>query len=502
MIPRARTVIMSHRRFFFRAAFLLAPLLLLACQPLPHPFEDSKPPPASPILSPPDAAGIVVGPVAGAPGPAAAALAAAMVDALQKEDVPADTAAANEHSYRLAGTATTEPAGDQLKISIAWRLSAADGHIVATETETGNVAGAAWRQGDATMAKALVAHPGMILARRVEGDAPLAKPVKGATLGIVPVTGASRDGSHELSMAIAAALNRAGVALQQNPADKPSYLLAGKVEVGAVECRTAGPSRSSGHCRASTARKSAGSAKKMRFRPAASTANGAIPPTTSPPRQSAASCSFSKKPRPPALNSKTRKIQRNRHLHFDGEFVKCAAARREAPFRAPVAAESVMKILACNSNRPLAEAISAYLSTPLTDASVRRFSDMEVFVEINENVRGEDVFVIQSTSFPANDNLMELLVTLDALRRSSARRATAVIPYYGYARQDRKTASRSPISAKLVANMITIAGADRVLTLDLHAGQIQGFFDIPTDNLFARPCSRRTSRNATTATIW
>ena len=146
-----------------------------------------------------------------------------------------------------------------------------------------------------------------------------------------------------------------------------------------------------------------------------------------------------------------------------------------------------MKILACNSNRPLAEAISAYLSTPLTDASVRRFSDMEVFVEINENVRGEDVFVIQSTSFPANDNLMELLVTLDALRRSSARRATAVIPYYGYARQDRKTASRSPISAKLVANMITTAGADRVLTLDLHAGQIQGFFDIPTDNLFAQP---------------
>ncbi len=152
-----------------------------------------------------------------------------------------------------------------------------------------------------------------------------------------------------------------------------------------------------------------------------------------------------------------------------------------------IAAESVMKILACNSNRPLAEAISAYLTTPLTDASVRRFSDMEVFVEIHENVRGEDVFVIQSTSYPANDNLMELLVTLDALRRSSARRATAVIPYYGYARQDRKTASRSPISAKLVANMITTAGADRVLTLDLHAGQIQGFFDIPTDNLFAQP---------------
>ena len=146
-----------------------------------------------------------------------------------------------------------------------------------------------------------------------------------------------------------------------------------------------------------------------------------------------------------------------------------------------------MKILACNSNRPLAEAISAYLKLPLTKASVRRFSDMEIFVEIQENVRGEDVFIIQSTSYPANDNLMELLVTLDALRRGSAKRATAVIPYYGYARQDRKSGPRTPISAKLVANMITAAGADRVLTLDLHAGQIQGFFDIPTDNLFTAP---------------
>jgi ribose-phosphate pyrophosphokinase len=146
-----------------------------------------------------------------------------------------------------------------------------------------------------------------------------------------------------------------------------------------------------------------------------------------------------------------------------------------------------MKILACNSNRPLAEAMAAYLDLPLTKASVRRFSDMEIFVEIHENVRGEDVFVIQSTSYPANDHLMELLVCLDALRRSSARRVTAVIPYYGYARQDRKTGSRTPISAKLVANMITAAGADRVLTLDLHAGQIQGFFDIPTDNLYAAP---------------
>ena len=146
-----------------------------------------------------------------------------------------------------------------------------------------------------------------------------------------------------------------------------------------------------------------------------------------------------------------------------------------------------MKILACNSNRPLAEAIAAYLDKPLTSAEIRRFADMEVFAEIQENVRGEDVFVIQSTSYPANDNLMELLVTLDALRRGSARRVTAVIPYYGYARQDRKSGPRTPISAKLVANLITSAGADRVLTMDLHADQIQGFFDIPTDNLFAAP---------------
>ena len=146
-----------------------------------------------------------------------------------------------------------------------------------------------------------------------------------------------------------------------------------------------------------------------------------------------------------------------------------------------------MKIIACNSNRPLAEAISAYVNLPLTKASVRRFSDMEVFVEIEENMRGEDIFVVQSTSYPANDNLMELLVTLDAARRASARRITAVIPYFGYARQDRKSGPRTPISAKLVANLITEAGADRVLTMDLHAGQIQGFFDIPTDNLYAEP---------------
>ncbi|MDE1148495.1 MAG: ribose-phosphate pyrophosphokinase [Azospirillaceae bacterium] len=146
-----------------------------------------------------------------------------------------------------------------------------------------------------------------------------------------------------------------------------------------------------------------------------------------------------------------------------------------------------MKLIAGNSNRPLAEAISVCLKVPLTKATIRRFSDMEVFVEILENVRGEDVFVIQSTSYPANDNLMELLVTIDALRRGSARRITAVLPYYGYARQDRKTGPRTPISAKLVANLITTAGANRVLTMDLHAGQIQGFFDIPTDNLVAAP---------------
>jgi ribose-phosphate pyrophosphokinase len=146
-----------------------------------------------------------------------------------------------------------------------------------------------------------------------------------------------------------------------------------------------------------------------------------------------------------------------------------------------------MKILAGNSNRALAQAIADYLELPLTDASVRRFADEEVFVEIHENVRGEDVFVIQSTSYPANDNLMELLICIDALKRSSAKRITAVLPYFGYARQDRKPGPRTPISAKLVANLITVAGANRVLSMDLHAGQIQGFFDIPTDNLYAAP---------------
>ncbi|PDS76500.1 MULTISPECIES: ribose-phosphate pyrophosphokinase [Rhizobium] len=150
-----------------------------------------------------------------------------------------------------------------------------------------------------------------------------------------------------------------------------------------------------------------------------------------------------------------------------------------------------MKVFAGNSNRQLAEAICTYLNVPLGKASVRRFADQEIFVEIQENVRGEDVFLVQPTAFPANDHLMELLIMIDAMRRSSARRITAVLPYFGYARQDRRASGRTPISAKLVANLITEAGADRVMTLDLHAGQIQGFFDIPTDNLFALPVLTR-----------
>jgi len=146
-----------------------------------------------------------------------------------------------------------------------------------------------------------------------------------------------------------------------------------------------------------------------------------------------------------------------------------------------------MKLISCNANRPLADAIADYLDMRLTRSEVKTFADQEIFVRIDENVRGEDVFVIQSTSYPANDNLMQLLIMMDALRRASARRITAVIPYFGYARQDRKTDGRTPISAKLVANLICTAGADRVLTVDLHAGQIQGFFDIPTDNLFGGP---------------
>src|SRR6266699_562268 len=153
-----------------------------------------------------------------------------------------------------------------------------------------------------------------------------------------------------------------------------------------------------------------------------------------------------------------------------------------------------IKLVAGNANPALAQEIANWLHLPLTKAIVRRFADMEIFVEIQENVRGSDVFIIQSTSYPANDHLMELLIITDALRRASARRITAVIPYFGYARQDRKTGSRTPISAKLVANMITHAGADRVLTLDLHAAQIQGFFDIPTDKLYAAPVMVRDIR--------
>jgi ribose-phosphate pyrophosphokinase len=162
--------------------------------------------------------------------------------------------------------------------------------------------------------------------------------------------------------------------------------------------------------------------------------------------------------------------------------------------RLMAAHNGAIRLVAGNSNRALSEAIAAYLSMPLAKAVVRRFADMEIFVELQENMRGADAFVLQSTSFPANDHLMELLIVIDALRRASAKRITAVIPYLGYARQDRKAGPRTPISAKLVANMITRAGADRVMTVDLHAGQIQGFFDIPTDNLYASPVMVRDIR--------
>jgi ribose-phosphate pyrophosphokinase len=171
--------------------------------------------------------------------------------------------------------------------------------------------------------------------------------------------------------------------------------------------------------------------------------------------------------------------------------VVSSKAREEASMSAK---NGSIKLVAGNSNPALAQAIAQGLDMPLTKAVVRRFADMEIFVEVQENIRGSDAFIIQSTSFPANDNLMELLIITDALRRSSARRITAVIPYFGYARQDRRSGSRTPISAKLVANLITHAGVDRVMTLDLHAGQIQGFFDIPTDNLFAAPVMVRDIR--------
>ena len=171
--------------------------------------------------------------------------------------------------------------------------------------------------------------------------------------------------------------------------------------------------------------------------------------------------------------------------------VVSSKARGEAPMSAK---NGSIKLVAGNSNPALAQEIAKGLDLSLTKASVRRFADMEIFVEIQENVRGSDVFVIHSTSYPVNDHLMELLIVTDALRRASARRITAVIPYFGYARQDRKVGSRSPISAKLVANLITHAGVDRVMTLDLHAQQIQGFFDIPTDNLYAAPVMVRDIR--------
>jgi hypothetical protein len=219
------------------APLLFAPFLLLACQPLPHPFADNRPPPTSPILSPPDAAGIVVQPVAGAPPASSQTLAAAMVEALQKEDVPADTVAANARSYRLVGTATATPAGAVTRVSIAWQLSGADGHVVATETGAAEVPSDGWERGSVDAAKALVAQAAPVLARRVEGDVPQEHAVKEATLGIVPVTvtGASGDGGHELSLAIATLLNRAGVALQDKPSDPPTYVLTGKVAVGAAQ---------------------------------------------------------------------------------------------------------------------------------------------------------------------------------------------------------------------------------------------------------------------------
>ena len=171
--------------------------------------------------------------------------------------------------------------------------------------------------------------------------------------------------------------------------------------------------------------------------------------------------------------------------------VVSSKARGEASMSAK---NGSIKLVAGNSNPALAQDIAKGLGIELTKAVVRRFADMEIFVEIQENIRGSDMFILQSTSFPANDNLMELLIITDALRRASARRITAVVPYFGYARQDRKSGSRTPISAKLVANLISRAGVDRVMTLDLHAGQIQGFFDIPTDNLFAAPLMVRDIR--------
>jgi ribose-phosphate pyrophosphokinase len=180
-----------------------------------------------------------------------------------------------------------------------------------------------------------------------------------------------------------------------------------------------------------------------------------------------------------------------RAVALTAEHSKTGEQAKENAARVKVERPPKIKILSGNSNKPLADQIAACLHLPLTRATVRRFADMEIFVEIHDNVRGEDVYVVQSTSFPANDNMMELLIIIDALKRSSAKRITAVIPYYGYARQDRRPGPRTPISAKLVADILTTAGAHRVLTLDLHAAQIQGFFNIPVDNLFAAPVMMR-----------
>lgn len=216
---------------------LFAPFLLLACQPLPHPFADNRPPPTSPILLPPDAAGIVVQPVAGAPAASSHDLATAMVEALQKEDVPADTLAANARSYHLTGTATATPAGSVTRVTVAWQLSAADGHVLGTESAAAAVPSDGWRQGSADAAKMLAAQAAPLLARRVEGDVPKEHAAGAATLGIVPVTvtGVSGDGGHELSLAIATALHRAGVAVQDKPGEPPTYLLTGKVAVAAAQ---------------------------------------------------------------------------------------------------------------------------------------------------------------------------------------------------------------------------------------------------------------------------
>jgi hypothetical protein len=218
-----------------RLLWLAALVLLASCQPLPHPFGENRPPPLSPVMSPPDAAGIVVDPVAGAPGPAAQALAEAMADALRHEDVPADTASSNVKSYRLAATATVEPRGAETAVRIDWRLSAADGKPVGEENISETVADAAWRAGDKAMAAKLVEQAAPLLAKRVEGDAPLEKKIVTPMVALKPVSGAPGDGERSLTFAIADVLKRAGIALQASPGDKPTYELAAKIEMGPPE---------------------------------------------------------------------------------------------------------------------------------------------------------------------------------------------------------------------------------------------------------------------------